>query len=180
MNYADDRDYGDAVVQTYSRVKPNAFYDAHVYGRCDIATLQQVYDVANSSTPYSTCLDVPTKLAVAANRTWLLPGTSVTFSATLGTDGTGRLSNNLVSGRVVVLQQRTPSGWSDVTTMAPGSSAGTYVASVAPRVTSDWRAVFRKPGSEGLRASSSPAVTVTVNVTCTTAPCPLSVTAADQ
>ena len=180
VNYADERDYGDAVVQTYSRVKPKAFYNAHVYGRCDIATLQQVYDVANSSTPYSTCLDVPTTLGVVANRTWLLPGTSVTFSATLGTDGTGRLSNNLVSGRVVVLQQRTSSGWSDVTTMATGSSAGTYAASVVPRATSDWRAVFRKPASEGLRASSSSSVTVAVNVTCTTAPCPLSVTAADQ
>ena len=45
-NLADDSDYGDAVVQTYSRIKPNAFYNAHVFGRCDIATLQQSYDVA--------------------------------------------------------------------------------------------------------------------------------------
>jgi hypothetical protein len=180
VNYADDRDYGDAVVQTYSRTKPKDFYNAHVFGRCDIATLQQVYDVASSSTLYSTCLDVPTTLAVAANRTWLLPGTSVTFTATLRSDGTGRLSNNAVSGRIVVLQQRTSSGWSDVATMASGSSAGTYVATVLPRATSDWRALFRRPASEGLRSSSSPALTVTVNVSCTTAPCPLSVTATDQ
>ena len=149
VNYADDSDYGDAVVQTYSRTKPKAFWNAHVYGRCDVATLQQVYDVATSSTLYSTCLDVPTTLAVAANRTWLLPGTSVTFTATLSTAGTGRLSNNPVSGRIVVLQRRTSSGWSDVATMAPGSSAGTYVATVVPRATSDWRALFRKPASRG-------------------------------
>ena len=46
-NLADDSDYGDAVVQTYSRTKPRAYYNAHVFGRCDIATLQQVYDVAS-------------------------------------------------------------------------------------------------------------------------------------
>ena len=61
VNLPDDSDYGDAVVQTYSRAKPRAFYNAHVFGRCDIATLQQVYDVTTSSTSYSTCLDVPTR-----------------------------------------------------------------------------------------------------------------------
>ena len=62
VNLPDDSDYGDAVVQTYSRTKPRAFYNAHVFGRCDVATLQQVYDVPTSSTLYSTCLDVPTRL----------------------------------------------------------------------------------------------------------------------
>ena len=44
-NFADDSDYKDAVVQTYSRTKPKAGYNAHVFGRCDVATLQQQYDV---------------------------------------------------------------------------------------------------------------------------------------
>jgi hypothetical protein len=177
-NFADDRDYGDAVVQTYSRAKPREFYNAHVFGRCDVATLQRVYDVLNSSTPYSTCLDVPTELSVAANRTSTQPGTAATFTATLRADGPGKLAGNLVTNRAVVLQQRTSSGWSDVATMAPGSSAGTYVASVVPRATAEWRAVFRRSASEGLRSSSSAAVTITVRVACTVAPCPLSVTVA--
>jgi hypothetical protein len=33
LNYGDERDYRDAVVQTASRVKPQSGWDAHVYGR---------------------------------------------------------------------------------------------------------------------------------------------------
>src|SRR5262249_32227926 len=64
-NYADDRDYDDAVVQTYSRTKPRAGWNAHAYGRCDVATLQQQYDVSSSTALYSPCLDVPTELSLS-------------------------------------------------------------------------------------------------------------------
>ena len=47
VNYADDRDYLDAVVQTVSRAKPAAGWNVHEFGRCDIATLQREYDVPN-------------------------------------------------------------------------------------------------------------------------------------
>jgi hypothetical protein len=174
-NLADDSDYGDAVVQTYSRAKPKAFYNAHVFGRCDVATLQQVYDVPTSSTLYSTCLDVPTQLSLTATRTSVVSGSVVTFSAALGSAGTGRLSNNAVSGRTVVLQQRTASGWTDVLKMVPGSTSGTYSVALVMRSTSDLRALFRKPTSEGLRGSSSAAVTVTVSAACTTDMCPQAV-----
>ena len=167
VNLPDDSDYGDAVVQTYSRTKPKAFYDAHVFGRCDVATLQQVYDVASSSTPYSTCLDVPTELSMTASTTWVLSGSMVTFTASLGSDGTGRLSNNLISGRVVVLQELRTAGWADVLTMKPGSAAGSYSTSLAPRATTTFRARFRKPTEEGLRASSSASVQVGVTARCT-------------
>jgi hypothetical protein len=175
VNYPDDSDYGDAVVQTYSRARPKAFYNAHVFGRCDVATLQQVYDVLTSSTPYSTCLDVPSALSMTATRTSVVAGSVVTFTATLRSDGSGRLSNNLVTGRVVVLQQRTSSGWADVLTMSPGSSAGTYTAGLVMRTTTDLRALFRRPASEGLRGSSSGAVTVSVTAACTTGLCPESI-----
>ncbi len=167
VNKSDDSDYGDAVVQTYSRTKPKAFYDAHVFGRCDVATLQQVYDVANSTTPYSTCLDVPTELSISASKTTVVAGSMVTFTASLGSSGTGRLSNNLISSRVVVLQQRGASGWSDVLTMKAGSSAGTYSASLTMRATTELRALFRKPSGEGLRTSSSASTRVTVTAACT-------------
>ena len=58
VNYADDHDYLDAVVQTYSRVKPQAGYNARAFGRCDVATLQLQYDVPSSAAKYSTCLDL--------------------------------------------------------------------------------------------------------------------------
>ena len=170
-NFADDRDYDDAVVQTYSRTKPRAGWNAHAYGRCDVATLQQQYDVASSATLYSTCLDVPTKLSASPSKSSVVAGGMVTFTATLGTDGTGKLSNNLVSSRTVVLQQRLSSGWSDLLTMNPASGAGTYTASVTVWATRDYRALFRKPANEGLKSSSSPARTVTVTAGCTQ-PCP--------
>jgi hypothetical protein len=180
VNLADDSDYGDAVVQTYSRAKPKAFYNAHVFGRCDVATLQQVYDVQTSSTPYSTCLDVPTQLTLTATRTSVLAGSVVSFTAALGSAGTGKLSNNAISGRTVVLQRRTASGWTDVLTMVPGSAAGTYSVGLVMRATSDIRALFRKPSSEGLRGSSSAAITVSVSAACTTEVCPLAVPALGQ
>ncbi len=170
-NFADDRDYDDAVVQTYSRTKPHSGWNAHAFGRCDVATLQQQYDVSSPSTLYSTCLDVPTELSVSASTSVTLAGSVVTFRATLGSDGTGKLSNNLVSGRTVVLQQRLSSGWSDLVTLSPASAAGTYAASVTVSSTRDYRALFRKPSNEGLGSSSSGAVTVTVFTACPQ-PCP--------
>ena len=104
----------------------------------------------NTSTLYSTCLEVPTTIEIAASRTWVASGGSVTFTATLRSAGTGKLSNNLVSGRTVVLQRRTSSGWTDVATMAPGSSNGSYAVALTMRATWEVRAVFRRPSNEAL------------------------------
>jgi len=40
VNYSDQRDYTDAVVQTFSRTRPSAGWNMHTFGRCDTATLQ--------------------------------------------------------------------------------------------------------------------------------------------
>jgi hypothetical protein len=170
VNYADDSDYLDAVVQTYSHAKPKTGWSAHVFGRCDVATLQQQYDVSSSTTLYSTCLDVPTVLSA---RVASLAGTSVTFTAALGSDGTGRLSNNAIAGRVVVVQRRTSSGWSDLATMKAGSTAGSYTASLLLYSDTELRALFRKPSNEGLRTSASASVGVTIVPACVAKICPL-------
>ena len=169
-NLSDDSDYLDAVVQTYSHAHPQTGWSASAFGRCDVATLQQIYDVASWSTPYSTCLDIPTTLALAASPTTTIGG-SVTFTATLRSDGSGRLAGNPMAGRSVVLQQRSGSGWADLLTLSAGGVSGTYTAAYAPRGTQDFRAVFRKPSTEGVRTSASGGVTITVS--CTSAPCPL-------
>lgn len=168
LDHQDDPDgtYTDAVMQVYSRAKAATGWNAHAYGICDVATLQQQYDVPSTSAKYSICLDVPTELSITASRSSVTAGAMVTFIATLGSDGTGKLSNNPVSGRTVVLQQRLASGWSDLTTMAAGVSSGTYVESLNVWATRDYRAVFRKPSDEGLRASSSAARTVTATSAC--------------
>jgi hypothetical protein len=172
-NYADDSDYKDAVVQTYSRTKPKTGYNAHVFGRCDVATLQQQYDVLAATTLYSTCLDVPTVLTLAVSDASVTSGAMVTFSATLTSAGSGKLSNNALSGRTVALQQRTSTGWADVLTMNAASAAGAYTASLTMRASQDYRALFRKPSNEGVRSDFSPAVSISVSASCTTS-CPQS------
>ena len=171
-NFADDSDFGDAVVQTYSHTKPRSGWNAHIFGRCDVATLQQQYDVASWTTTYSTCLDVPTVMTLAASASSVQSGAMVTFTATLKSNGSGRLSNNPMSGRTVVLQQRTSSGWADLVTMGAASSSGVYTGSVTVRASQDYRALFRKPSNEGVRTSSSSAVSITVTASCTTTICP--------
>jgi len=174
VNLPDDSDALDSVMQTYQPARPKAGWNAHAFARCDVATLQQQYDVPATTTLYSTCLDVPTVLSVAASRTSVGAGSMVTFTAVLETDGAGRLSDNRVSSRTVVLQERLAGGWSDVATMTPGSS-GTYATGVNLWTTRDYRALFRSSSKEGLAASSSPSVTVTVSASCTSGLCPQSV-----
>ncbi len=177
VNLPDNSDYGDAVVQAYSHARPQAGWSASSFGRCDVATLQQAYGLATWSTPYSTCLDIPTTLLLTASPTATSTGRAVTFTATLRSAGAGLLAGNPMASRVVVLQQRSGSGWADLLTMPGGATAGSYVAAYAPKGSQAFRAVFR-PAAEGGRAASSAAVSITV--TCTVAPCPLSVGQADQ
>jgi hypothetical protein len=176
VNYSDDSDYADAVVQTYTHAKPKVGWNAHVFGRCDIATLQQQYDVASWTTPYSTCLDIPTRTTLSASSTSVVADSMVTFTAALASAGTGRLAGNPMSGRVVVLQRLSGTTWTDVLTLAQGSTSGAYAGSLGMRGTGDYRAIFRKPSAEGVRTSTSAAVTISVAAGCTQKVCPLVVT----
>lgn len=178
VNLADGSDYADAVVQTYSHARPQVGWSASAFGRCDVATLQQLYDVASWTTAYSTCLDVPTTLGLAASTTQVVTGGSVTFTATLRSSGSGLLAGNPMAGRVVVLQVRSGTTWTDLLTMTAGTTAGTYKTSYWPSYAQDYRAIFRKPSAEGVRASSSGAITV--SITCNPTRCPLSVSPSGQ
>ncbi len=180
VNFADDSDYRDAVVQTYTHAKAKVGWNAHVFGRCDVATLQQQYDVASWTTLYSTCLDVPTRTTLAATPTSVAAGTKVTFTASLGSAGDGRLSNNPMSGRVVVLQRLSGGTWTDALTLKPGAVAGSYAGSLTIQGTGDYRAAYRKTSTEGVRTSTSTAVRITVFAGCTQKICPLSVQPAGQ
>jgi hypothetical protein len=169
---ADQSDYLDSVMNPVSRAKPKAGWNAAAFARCDVATLQQQFDVQAWTTPYSTCLDVPTTLSlVAAPLAVWTPGW-VTFTAQLLSDGIGVLHGNPLAGRTVVLQQRSGTSWADLVTMAAGGTAGTYTVSLAPRSSQDFRAVFRKPASEGVRSANSGVVSIAV--TCASGGCPLS------
>ena len=178
VNYSDDSDYTDAVVQTYSRTKPKGGYNMHVLGVCDVAQLQIRYDIPGASSKYSTCLDVATVMTLSRSAASVVYGGNVTFTAALKvvTDTAyGRLSGNPVSGRAVRLQRRSPgtTTWTNFATMTATSPTGSYVVSTRLYSSAEFRAVFSTPTNEGLRGDGSPTVAVTVG-SCTTAPCPLS------
>ncbi len=168
---ADDSEYLDSVMNPVSRARPKAGWNAQVFARCDTATLQVLYDVQSWTTPYSTCLDVPTTLSLVASPLTVTSPGSVTFTAQLLSNGTGRLDGNPMAGRTVVLQQRSGTGWADLATMAAGSSSGTYTVRFSPHGSQDFRAVFRKPSGEGVRTSISGIASITV--VCTGGACPL-------
>jgi hypothetical protein len=179
VNFADQSDYLDAVVQTIQRVKPKAGYNARVFGRCDVASLQRKYDMLSWDARYSTCLDLTTRLAISAPA-WVTYGANIPFSATLTVadlDAYERLGGNPVSSRTIKIQRRPPgvAAWVSVGTMVAAAGAGAYTF-IAPSQTAthEWRAVFTKPAGDGLRGAASPIVTVTVS-SCRTAPCPQSI-----
>jgi hypothetical protein len=169
VNYADDHDYLDAVVQTYSRVKPQSGYNARAFGRCDVATLQMQYDVPSTAAKYSTCLALSTDLTLGASRSV----NTITLNAHLSVvdlDAYLRLGGNPVSSRVVTLQRR-PSGsttWSTVGTMTAGGS-GTYTLGYQIFADTEFRAVFNAPSGEGIRGDTSGTLPMTAFVCAATA-----------
>ncbi len=176
VNFANESDYTDAVVQTYSRTKPETGYNMHTYGVCDTATLQIKYDTPAASSPYSRCLDLVTGLTLGANDTSIAYGATVTLTSVMrvATDTAyGRLSANPISGRTVRLQRRNAGAttWTAAATMTATSPTGSYVASQRLVTTTEFRAVFSTPTNEGLRGDTSP--TIRVTVAACTIHCPL-------
>ena len=177
VNFADASDYLDSVVQTVSRARPKAGWNAHAFGRCDQAKLQLLYGRNLAATKFSTCLDLKTILGIFVSDTSIPPRTTITFTAQLRTQdvaGYERLRNNNLSGRTVILQRRAPgaTAWTTVGTMPGGSVVGTYVMNQSPTATYDWRMVFNTPADEGVNGSISASVRVTVSA-CSN-PCPQS------
>ena len=174
VNKDDDSDYLDAVVQTYSRTKPNAGWNVHAFGRCDTATLQLRYDVTTASARYSTCLDMSTVLTMSASPTAIVVGGSTTLTATLRVvddDGYLLIGGNAVSGRAVTLQKRAPGAttWTTVGPMVAGAT-GTYVLAQRPATTTEYRASFKTPPDEGINGDASPVVKVAVTACTATVP----------
>jgi hypothetical protein len=175
VNYADDRDYTDSVVQTYSRTRPGEGWNMHIYGRCDTAALQLRYDTLDASASYSSCLDLETVLALSANPTSVAYGGTTRMTAILkvrNDDSYLRLRGNPVSDRSVKLQRRPPGGsWTTVATMDQTGTAGTYAVWQTLQTDAEYRAVFTARSGEGLRNDTS--LTVPIDVAPCTGQCPL-------
>ena len=111
VNAADDSDYMDAVVQTYSRTKPATGWNVHTFRRCDVAALQLAYGMVSTTAKYSTCLDLVTSLTLMGSPTVVRPGDTTTLVASLKVAGYAaydEIGGNPVSGRSVTLQRRAP------------------------------------------------------------------------
>ncbi len=178
VNASGDGDYQDAVVQTFSRTKPQAGWNAHRFGVCDIAALQRAYDLQSTSQKVSSCLDLSTALAIEVSATVVGVGMNVDITATLAVVGVAadaRLRGDRLSGRAITLQRRVTgtTAWTSIATMTAGA-LGTYTSSVKPASSSDYRAVFTTPATEGLVGSSSAPISVRV-AKCAAAPCPQTV-----
>ena len=168
VNYADDSDYLDAVVQTYSRTKPSTGWNQRAFARCDVATLQMLYDTLNASAKYSTCLDLTTVLTLAASSSVVASGGTTSLTATLkvyDADSYRRLGANLLTARTVTLQRRAVGAttWTVVGTMPFGSTSGTYLLSQRVSADTEFRAVFATPTNEGLNGDTSATVRVSVS-----------------
>ncbi len=175
VNFADESDYTDAVVQTFSRTRPKAGWNMHSYGVCDTATLQIKYDVPTLSSPYSPCLDLLTIVTLGVNDSSIAFGAAVDFGSLLrvatNTDY-GRLSANPIGKRTVRLQRRAVGSttWTTFYTLPPSTPTGTYRATLRLFETADFRTVFSAPTTEGLRGDTS--ATLRVTVAPCTANCP--------
>ena len=165
VNFSNESDYEDAVVQTKSRTYPHAGWNKHAFGRCDVATLQMQYDVRTWAAKYSTCLSLTTTLGLVASAGSVEIGGSVTLTATLNVADVSsyvRLAKNPLTSRTATLQRR-PHGttaWTTVGQMTAGSASGTYVRTVSLTAATDFRAVFTAPTDEGLRGATSPTAAV--------------------
>lgn len=169
---ADVTDWLDTIMHAAPKTKAKVGWNAHAFGRCDVARLQIRYRPLTPSMPYSTCLSMPTQLSLSASATSVVSGASVTFTARLKVADDAvypKLAGEPLDGRTVVLQRRAPgaSSWTTVATItAQYDDAGRYVKTVSVSATYDWRAKFATPSAEGLTGSTSSATRVTIAAAC--------------
>jgi hypothetical protein len=170
-NEADVTNWLDTVMHEYPKTKAKAGWNAHAYGRCDVAKLQIRYKALTSRTLYSTCLSLASQLSLSASATSVESGSNVSFTARLKVacdSPHASLACEPASGRNVKLQRRSTSGgsWTTVADMGPtGDDSGSYVATIQVKSTYDWRALFPAP-AEGLLSSASGQVRVTAYGPC--------------
>ena len=157
----------DSIMQSITPSRPTDGSSRHAFGRCDVATLQELYDTPDNKTLISSCNVVSTELRLSASRPWLPRGQSVKLQATLSVADKSayrELGGNPLNGRTVKLKYRragSADAW-QTAWMRSTYSSGRYVVTLSPASTSEFKAVFSTPQDEGLRYSSSDIVKVKV------------------
>ena len=82
VNYSDERDFTDSVVQFAARNRPNTGWNQHSLGRCDVGRLQLEYSLQSSWDAVSSCLTLGTSLTIGGP-TSVSTGGSVRITGTL-------------------------------------------------------------------------------------------------
>jgi len=156
----------ETVMHAITPAKPSAGSTHHSFGRCDVATLQELYDLPSSSTPVSSCNDVATDVTLSASSTSVPRGATVWLRADLrvaALSSVGRLAGNVLDGRSVKLRYRragSSDAWTTLWMSALGN--GGYSLAIVPQATWEYQAVFPAPAGEGLRGSTSATLKVKV------------------
>lgn len=156
-NYSSNSDYGQAIVQTYSRTKGHSGWDTHAYKACDVATLQKKYDVQHWYSKISTCLDLEAVVTLSK----AISGSDVTFTASVkikDKDAYGKLGGNPLTKRHVVLQMKAPGveTWTNLGDMADAADNNYAMTIADPSGTKNFRAKFVAADDEGLSSKTSP------------------------
>lgn len=157
----------ETVMHAITPARPRSGASRHSFGRCDVATLQELYDTPDNRTPISSCNDLATRLTLSASRPAVSRGGSVKLTAQLRVDSRaayGKLTKNYLNARSVKLKYR-PAGTGEAwrtAWMKPTYAYGRYQLTIAPSATWEFKAVFPRPSDEGLRYSRSAIVKVKV------------------
>jgi hypothetical protein len=151
----------DSVMQAITPSRPSPGSSRHAFGRCDVATLQELYDTPDNKTSISTCNDVATTISLSASRWAIDKGDAVKLVATLEVADQSayrHLAANPLNGRSVKLKYRragSDDAWKTVW-MRATYKQGRYDVTLTPSATWEFKAVFVSPSNEGLRYSRSP------------------------
>lgn len=169
VNYSDESDFTDSVVQFAARNRPKEGWNQHVFGRCDVGRLQLEYSLLSSADPVSSCLNLATSLGISGPSSVGTGGlVRITGTLKIATASAAReLSGDPLSSRVITLQKRPLGGtWSTVGSLSANAAAGSYGVTITVSQTADYRIVYDSPSSEGLQNATSAALRITATDTC--------------
>jgi hypothetical protein len=165
VNYADESDFTDSVVQFAARSRAKEGWNQHVFGRCDVARLQLEYELRASGDPVSSCLNLATTLTISGPSS-VSTGGLVRISGSLriaSASSARELSGDPLSYRTVTLQKRVlgATSWTAVGALSSNLAAGSYGLTITVNQTADYRLQYDSPSTEGLQNSVSAALRIT-------------------
>ena len=171
VNYDDESDYLDSIVQFAARSRAREGWNEHVFGRCDVARLQLEYGRIRTADPVSSCLRLTTTLGILAPTYASLDGFArVTGTLRIAVSSAAKeLSGDALSARSIALQRRAigSATWVTLGTLSPSTTAGSYGITATVTSPADYRLFYNSASTEGLLDATSAIVRISPAPTCT-------------